>query len=117
MNRRIICLLLFGLLAVVGSRSVAYGDLLNAPKNGATFFGQAITPHVDDLSDGVVKTFTGGRVTPSVTQAETVLYRVWGEESWARRFVLDSCETNFSCWRIKRLGSRPCLGQFPRLAF
>ncbi len=45
-----------------------------------TFFGRVLTPAVDDLSSGVVKTFTDGRVTPSVTQGEITLYRVWGEE-------------------------------------
>ena len=47
-------------------------------KNDATFFGRTITAAVDDLTPDVISTFTGGKVTASVTQSETTLYRVWG---------------------------------------
>ncbi len=44
----------FSLLSVVVSGSVAFGDLLYAPSNGAIFFERVLSPNNDDLTSGVV---------------------------------------------------------------
>ncbi len=61
-----------GCISVFGGGSAAAGD--------PTFFGRTLNPVVSDLPPNVVSTFAGGKVTPSVTADETIMYRVWGDQ-------------------------------------
>ena len=63
------------------ANSIAPVVSVHARAGAAPFVERSVIPASSDLPPGVARTFSGGKVVPSLTRSEITLYRVWGGQA------------------------------------